>query len=120
VIEHAPDPVQIEHYQRLRFEQVNVEIVALVLLPEPPNQIHCERVGMDFIPKGNPKLVLSENTSKIVRDNLTKVKSNAVSDGDRGDRLWHDALAGCRAWKSASNYLQEILSAAHARRPASC
>src|SRR4029077_11632200 len=46
VIEHAPDSVQIEHYQRLRFEQVNVEIVALVLLPEPPNQIYCERVGM--------------------------------------------------------------------------
>src|SRR4029450_13636273 len=86
VIEHARDSVEIEHHQRLRLEKVNVEIVALVLLPEPPNEIHCERVGMDSIPKGNPELVLGENTSKIVRDNVTKVESNAVSNGDCGDR----------------------------------
>ena len=75
---------------------------------------------MDFIPKGNPELVPSENTPKIIGHDVTKVESNAISDGHRGDCLWHDTLAGCRAWKAASNYRQEILRAAGAKRPASC
>ena len=47
---------------------------------------------MDFIPKGNPELVLSENPTKIVRHDLTKVEGDAVSDGDRRYRSCHDAF----------------------------
>ena len=35
---------------------------------------------MDFIPKGNPELVLSENPTKIVRNDMTEVEGDAVSD----------------------------------------
>jgi hypothetical protein len=45
---------------------------------------------MHLVKKGNPEFVLGEDPAKIKRDNLAKVESHAVRDGDRGDRSSHD------------------------------
>ena len=73
VIKHVLDSFDIEYYQRLRSQQINIEIIAPIFLSDPADEVYGKRIRVNLI-RRNSKFLLRENSPQIIRNDVTKVK----------------------------------------------